>query len=203
MTSKKIEKQIKELEEQQNLNNRLSSLNRARSFNIGTAFGGVTEISMRRDDGQTTYAILQPVEVVELLHQLAANVGCHVALKPRKDFASWRDWRVTEEERERLNGWFPFVNDMAPYNQLGAQGMDPEILKALDAGAMLVQTGGGNPGKGPRETKSRFNAGAPANDGQPGASSFNMEAFKRSKQNALATEKPKNRRSTKRATKAS
>jgi hypothetical protein len=93
---------------------------RARSVTVGTAFGGTTELTMRRGDGSFTFAILQPVEAIELIHQLAANVGCHLQLVPRKDFASWRDWRVSEEERLHLNGHPPFPNDMAPHNQVGA-----------------------------------------------------------------------------------
>ena len=93
---------------------------RARSVTVGTAFGGTTELIMRRGDGSFTFAILQPVEAIELIHQLAANVGCHLQLVPRKDFASWRDWRVSEEERLHLNGHPPFPNDMAPHNQVGA-----------------------------------------------------------------------------------
>ena len=93
---------------------------RARSVTVGTAFGGTTELTMRRGDGSFTFAILQPVEAIELIHQLAANVGCHLQLVPRKDFASWRDWRVSEEERLHLNGHPPFPNDMAPHMLVGA-----------------------------------------------------------------------------------
>ena len=109
MNRKKLQQQ--ELQEAQN---------RARSVTVGTAFGGTTELIMRRTDGLFTFAIMQPVEVIEIIHQLAANVGCHLQLVPRKDFASWRDWRVSEEERLHLNGHPPFPNDMAPHNQVGA-----------------------------------------------------------------------------------
>ena len=67
--------------------------NRARSVSIGTAFGGTVDISLRRPDGQVTYAVLQPVEAIEVLHQLAASVGCHLHLQPREDFGSWRKWK--------------------------------------------------------------------------------------------------------------
>jgi hypothetical protein len=101
---------------------------RARSVTVGTAFGGVTELTMRRADGTFTYAIMQPVEVIELIHQLSANVGCHMQLVPRKDFASWRDWKLTEAELEHYRGvqplpgvgWPPHVNDMAPHMKIGA-----------------------------------------------------------------------------------
>jgi hypothetical protein len=105
---------------------------RARSVTVGTAFGGTTELIMRRGDGSFTFAIMQPVEAIELIHQLAANVGCHLQLVPRKDFASWRDWRVSEEERLHLNGHPPFPNDMAPHNQVGASLPFPEQQPGLN-----------------------------------------------------------------------
>ena len=105
---------------------------RARSVTVGTAFGGTTELTMRRGDGSFTFAILQPVEAIELIHQLAANVGCHLQLVPRKDFASWRDWRVSEDERLHLNGHPPFPNDMAPHNQVGASLPPPEQQPGLN-----------------------------------------------------------------------
>jgi hypothetical protein len=81
----------------QHAQNELESMNnRARSVSVGTAFGGAIDLSLRRPDGVCTYAILQPVEAVELLHQLAASVGCHLHLQPRKDFASWRIWANVE-----------------------------------------------------------------------------------------------------------
>lgn len=165
-------------------------LQRAVSISVGTAFGGTTEISMRAENNGSLWCYMQPVEVIELIHQLAANVGCHVALKPRKDFSSWRDWRVTDEEHERLNGWAPFVNDMAPYNQLGAKGMDPEVVAALNAGAILTESGGGAAGEG--TTK-----------GQPGANVFVGVNNRSNTNETVAIEKPKNRRNTKRTAKAS
>lgn len=115
------------------------NMNRARSVSVGTVFGGTSEISMRRGDGSTTYAILQPVEVIELIHQLAANIGCHIHIQPRKDFASWRDWKYTEEELKYYRGeqnfpgigWAPHVNDMAPFNSKGASLPPPEQQPGL------------------------------------------------------------------------
>ena len=106
--------------------------NRARSVTVGTAFGGTTELIMRRTDGLFTFAIMQPVEVIEIIHQLAANVGCHLQLVPRKDFASWRDWHVSEEERLHLRGHPPFPNDMAPHNQVGGNLPPPEQQPGLN-----------------------------------------------------------------------
>jgi len=84
-------------------------IGRARGITVGTAFGGTVEIGLRRADGNTTYAILQPVEAIEILHQLAACVGCHLQLKPREDFASWRDWRTDEFGRHKLTDHPPIA----------------------------------------------------------------------------------------------
>ena len=127
---------LKHIQQQQDEANFASSLNRARSVTVGTCFGGTTEIMMRRNDGTVLWCPMQPVEVIELIHQLAANVGCHLHLQPRKDFSSWRDWRVTEEEKNHLNGHPPFVNDMADHMEVGAKlpapeqqpGMQPKLM---------------------------------------------------------------------------
>jgi hypothetical protein len=101
---KKSLKKLELIEAEMNLHGRQGDLNRSRSITVGTAFGGVTEVSMRRMDGVSIWTILQPVEVVELIHQLAANIGCHIHVQPRKDFASWRDWKYTEAELSHFSG---------------------------------------------------------------------------------------------------
>lgn len=107
--------------------------NRARSITVGTSFGGTTEVMMRSDGGRHVWCVMQPVEVIELIHQLAANVGCNADLKPRKDFSSWRDWRVSDAEKKHLQGHAPFVNDMAVFQKLGASGYnDEEAQKIMD-----------------------------------------------------------------------
>ena len=124
---------LRQMEAEMDLENRESNRNRARSITVGTAFGGTSEIMMRGDGGRHLWCVMQPCEVVELINQLAANVGCNVALKPRDDFASWRDWRVSEAEKKHLNNHAPFVNDMAVFQQLGASGYnDAEAKKIMD-----------------------------------------------------------------------
>jgi hypothetical protein len=127
---RRLEK-LRQIEAEMDLENRESNRNRARSITVGTAFGGTTEIMMRSDGGRHIWCALQPVEVVELINQLAANVGCNVAVKPRDDFASWRDWRVSDAEKKHLNGHVPFVNDMAVFQQLGASGYNDEEAKKI------------------------------------------------------------------------
>lgn len=122
---------VRELDAKMDLENRESNYNRARSITVGTAFGGTSELMMRGDGGRHLWCIMQPVEVIELIHQLAANVGCSAQLTPRKDFSSWRDWRVSEAEKKHLNGHAPFVNDMAVVQQLGRSGYNEEEAKRI------------------------------------------------------------------------
>ena len=62
---------------------------RARSITVGTAFGGIVEINLRADIG-TVYAQMQPTEAIEFIEQLAAGVGVEIAMRPKRNFASWR-----------------------------------------------------------------------------------------------------------------
>jgi hypothetical protein len=118
--------------------------NRSRSITAGTAFGGTVEITMRGNGDRFLYSILQPVEAIELIHQLSAAAGCHLQLMPRKDFASWRDWKVTPEELAHYRGQQnlpgvghpPFANSMDDHMSVGANlpapeqqpGMQPKLM---------------------------------------------------------------------------
>lgn len=132
MNKKATNKHREELFAKREIESISGESNRARSVTVGTAFGGTTEVMMRKNDGTVVFAIMQPVEVIELIHQLAANVGCHLHLTPRRDFASWREWRVTEEERLHLNGHPPFPNDMALHMNVGANLPAPEHQPGLN-----------------------------------------------------------------------
>lgn len=97
MAQKKLSKarqQIHNLYEENELAGLKQIQSRARSISVGTAGGGVIEINMRGDFSNLWYQI-QPVEVVELIDQLAASAGLEVAVRPRQDFASWRSWDTT------------------------------------------------------------------------------------------------------------
>ena len=131
MKNSEAKKKLQEIQNAQNVENLMSNINRARSITVGTAFGGTTELMMRSDGGRHIYCIMQPVEVIELLHQLSANVGCHLQLKPRDDFSSWREWRVSDAEKKHLQGHAPFVNDMAVFQQLGASHFDQDKAEAI------------------------------------------------------------------------
>lgn len=94
----KFRQKINEIYEQNELANLESNKNRARSITVGTAFGGAVEISMR-GDYHNLWTVLQPVEVVEIIEQLASGVGLEIAIRPRQDFATWRGWNVDSENR--------------------------------------------------------------------------------------------------------
>lgn len=120
MTQRKVSKtrqKIQNLYEENELASLEQNQSRARSFSVGTTTGGVIEVSMRGDFSNLWY-LLQPVEAVEIINQLAAASGIEVAMRPRQDFASWRSWdtslpasvhwvgtapwQINEEEREKL-----------------------------------------------------------------------------------------------------
>jgi hypothetical protein len=133
MTNKTIQKQRKAFEETRALREMEITQDRARSVLIGTSFGGTCEISMRAENGRVTWASLQPVEVTELIHQLAASVGCHIQLTPRNDFASWRNWRVTEHQHKHLQGHPAFPNDMEPHMKVGTDRFSIEDQRRADS----------------------------------------------------------------------
>ena len=139
MKRSEAKQKIQSMIHQQEVDAFISNNNRARSVTVGTAFGGTTEIGMRGDGGQFLWCLMQPVEVIELIHQLAANVGCHMNLQPRKDFSSWRDWKYTDEELSNAIGQqvapgighAPHVNDMAPHQSKGQALPPPEKQPGL------------------------------------------------------------------------
>jgi hypothetical protein len=128
MTKKEKESQdrLSMLQKEQAVKDLESMMHRAQSVAVGTCFGGTTELTMR-GQGSYLWCPMQPVEVIELIHQLAANVGCHIHIQPRKDFSSWRDWKYTEQELEHFRGvqsipgigFAPHSNDLAPHQNKG------------------------------------------------------------------------------------
>jgi hypothetical protein len=120
MTQKKLSKtrqKINQLYEENELANLESNKYRARSFTIGTTTGGIIEVGMRGDYGHLWY-LLQPVEAVEIIQQIAAASGIEVAMRPKQDFSTWRSWdtslpnssfwigtapwQLPEEQKEKL-----------------------------------------------------------------------------------------------------
>ena len=110
MNDREFQKEVVRRQRAQQLRSIEADKNRAQTISVGSAGGGTTEISLRGIDGAYLFHLMHPPEVVELIHQLAASNGLHIALKPRDDFASWRQWKeVTDEDRQHLNGWAPFA----------------------------------------------------------------------------------------------
>lgn len=64
------------------------SQSRGRSIVVGTSFGNVVEIAMRRVDGSYTFVLLQPEEVESLIHQMAASIGCSAVVSSRSQPSS-------------------------------------------------------------------------------------------------------------------
>jgi flagellar biosynthesis GTPase FlhF len=93
-----IRKKILEEYEKNEYAHVLQNQTRARSFSVGTAFGGSIEVSMRGDHSNL-WCILQPVEAVEFIEQLAAAAGLQVALRPKNDFSTWRGWDIENADR--------------------------------------------------------------------------------------------------------
>tara|TARA_R110000765_G_scaffold62909_1_gene122274 strand:+ start:129 stop:599 length:471 start_codon:yes stop_codon:yes gene_type:complete len=94
---------------------------RAQSIMVGRVGAGTTEVSLRGLDGDYLFILLHPTEVIELLHQLAANTGCTLDIRPRQDFASFREWPNSNQDEEKLSTSFPphpkLVSD---YNTIGS-----------------------------------------------------------------------------------
>ena len=95
----KTRKKILEAYEYNEYANVLQNRNRARSFTVGTAFGGSVEVALRGDHSNL-WCILQPVEAIEMIEQLAAAVGVQVAMRPKNDFSTWRGWDDTMVENK-------------------------------------------------------------------------------------------------------
>ena len=165
LTDKQLQKEINRLDKISRLKQLKNNESRAQSINVGTAGGGATEITMRGVHGDFLWNVYQPVEVVELINQLAAGIGCHIAIQPRKDFASWRQWNHDENHLPFMGvSTAPFANMWAPFSNL----------------PHLADENGGK---------------LPLPEEQPGK--LKIEA--KEKENAVATKKAVNKRSTKRS----
>ena len=111
MNQKEFQKEFREKQQQLQLKMLDANRNRAQTVSIGMSGSGMTEITMRGDDGTFLWNVYRPAQVIELIHQLASNVGCHIHIQPRKDFASYREWKeVPEEEKTYLNGFSPLAD---------------------------------------------------------------------------------------------
>ena len=120
MNEKELDKEIRRKTKERQLKAMEQENYRAQTMTIGHTGNGMTEISMRGVVSGYLWNVYQPVEVVELINELAANIGCHIHIQPRNDFASWRQWKEqTDEERLHYNGHPPFQDPSGIYSGLG------------------------------------------------------------------------------------
>lgn len=157
----KLRELIHEAYEQNELDSLLSMRNRARSIAVGTAFGGICEITLRTENNYM-YAQMQPVEVVELIEQLAAGAGLEIAMRPKQNFASWRGW---EEVIDQRIGWDKIAWKGAAAWQLNGQKLEENLalnptteLKYLKNSENLENSEENKTNKKPRRTKKVVNS---------------------------------------------
>ena len=100
------------IEKEMFLKGRQNDLSRGRSITVGKVNEAV-EITIRTVGGISAFHILNQDEVIELIHQLAANVGCHINIKPRDDFASYRIWNEGGNTQQLQNFLLEKVDDKA------------------------------------------------------------------------------------------
>lgn len=133
MTKKEIAEKRALIQAERDLKMDAHNDNRAQSITIGSSGGGTTEISMRGVYGQHLWNVYQPVEVIEIINQMAANIGCHIHIQPREDFASWRVWKEpTDEEKKHLAGHAPFSSFLEDRRINGNNGLTRENIEMLD-----------------------------------------------------------------------
>lgn len=131
-------KRIKEIEALMEIESRQSDLARARSITVGNAFGGVTEVALRGTGDRFLWILMQPAEVVELINQLAANIGCKINIQPRNDFASWRQWKETPDQGLLLTQHPPHTKQ-APLAEISYENQ-PGLEKPIRSKKNVVAT---------------------------------------------------------------
>lgn len=101
-----IRKKINQAHEENEYVSVIQNQNRARAYSVGSAGGGILELSMRSDTSHLWY-LLNPVEAVEMIQSVAALCGLEIALRPKKDFSTWRTWDATVPDFSHAIGSAP------------------------------------------------------------------------------------------------
>lgn len=115
--SSELREKIHAMHEENEYKSILDNRSRARSVTVGTAFGGTIEIIMR-NEFSVMYGILQPVEAVELMEQIAAGCGIEVAMRPKQNFTSWRGWSIdSENSNDYVKGSSPYQIESQEFNR--------------------------------------------------------------------------------------
>lgn len=111
MPAKKRVSKTRELIESELEANELAQVkqnqSRARSCSVGKTSGGLMEINMRGDFYNLWY-IMNPVEAVEMIDQIAAGIGIEIAKRPKQDFSTWRSWDLEQPDFNEWKGAAPF-----------------------------------------------------------------------------------------------
>lgn len=90
----------------------LESIQRAKSISVGSASGGIIELTLRSDRSKLHY-LMRPVEAIEVMEQLAAACGVEIAKRPKQDFTAWRSWDVETPNGSDWKGSAPWqMNDI-------------------------------------------------------------------------------------------
>jgi len=115
---------LRKLEEENQYQGMLQNRTRARTVAVGGCGNGMIEVSMRGDFA-SLWVLLQPVEAVELLEQIAAACGVEVATRPKQNFSAWRKWENDDERTAMLKGASPWEI----MNQIHSVGVTDMTLK--------------------------------------------------------------------------
>jgi len=88
---KEYNEMMLQLDIERQLEEREAESYRGRTLNVGGDQEGV-EISIRMCNGKTAWHQLSPIGAIEFMHSIASRIGCHIAVAPREDFSSYRNW---------------------------------------------------------------------------------------------------------------
>jgi len=103
-----MRKKIHEMHEENEFTNVSDNTRRrARSVLVGTGYGGMIEISLR-NEFYNMYMLLQPVEAVEFMEQIAAGCGIELAMRPKQNFTAWRTWDYEHCDNPHMKGQAPW-----------------------------------------------------------------------------------------------
>lgn len=97
---------------------------RGRSLTVGNSYSGVIEVAIRNEFNHM-WIIMQPVEAVEIMEQIAAACGIEIAMRPKQNFTSWRSWNI---DCDGVESHFNHIKGSSP-QQLQGQ----ETMKRLEA----------------------------------------------------------------------
>lgn len=90
---------------------------RGRSLTVGNGYSGVIEVSIRNEFNHM-WIIMQPVEAVEIIEQIAAACGIEIAMRPKQNFTSWRSWNFENVEEN-----FNHIKGSSPHQLEGQESM--------------------------------------------------------------------------------